>query len=395
MTSQPKKLQRDVWEQWDWVWHLSAYIFLGLNVVFDLSGTHPTNPLWLFLGLSALLAMWYLVFVATSVMRWQDSTWQGVLYYVIGWVLWGGLLALNDRSLMLAAMFYPMIFTRFPIRWAIGIAATQTLAIYLILVLLYSPENWYISLLIACGLLAAAILLGLFISTLVKQSLERQSLLDEFTQTRASLLKMERETGVLAERQRLAREIHDTLTQQFTSIIMHLSAARLGDSAAVQTRLQQAEQAARDGLNEARRMIWGMRPEPLDNASLVEGIEALAARWSVENSTNVAVTITGTPEPISSPVDAALLRIFQEALHNVKKHARAQNVMITLSYMSDALALDVADDGRGFLLAADRTGFGFESMRARAQELGGDLTIESEPGRGTKVAVSIPVTEEA
>jgi signal transduction histidine kinase len=198
---------------------------------------------------------------------------------------------------------------------------------------------------------------------------------------------------VLAERQRLAREIHYTLTQQFTSIIMHLSAARLGDSAALQARLQQAEQAARDGLDEARRMIWGMRPEQLDNASLVESIEGLAARWSVENTLKMALTVTCTPQPISPSIDVAVLRIFQEALHNIKKHARAQNVMITLSYMSDALALDVADDGRGFDHAEDRSGFGFKSMRERAQEHGGELTIESEPGRGTKIAVSIPLSE--
>jgi len=372
-----------------------AYAFLVLNVAFDLAADFPTEPIWLFLGLSALLAIWYLPFVAAPITHWWNSPGRGMLYFLIGWALWAGLLALNERSLMLAAMFYPMIFSRFPIRWAIAVAFAQTLGLSALFLLLYNPENWLVTLVIAFGILLAAILIGLFISALVNQSLERQRLLDEFTKARASLLKMEREAGELAERQRLAREIHDTLTQQFTSIIMHLSAAGLSDPDAAQVRVQQAEQAARDGLDEARRMIWGMRPEQLENDSLVERLEKLVARWSVENDVNVAVTVTGIPKPIDTSINVALLRISQEALHNIQKHACAQNVNITLSYMSDALALDVADDGRGFRHPQERHGFGFKSMRERAQELGGELSIESEPGRGMKVAVSIPLAEAA
>jgi signal transduction histidine kinase len=141
-------------------------------------------------------------------------------------------------------------------------------------------------------------------------------------------------------------------------------------------------------------MIWDRKPEQLEDASLVESIEGAAARWSVENAVNVDMTVTGDPQHLDSSVDFALLRISQEALHNIKKHARAQNVNITLSYMPDALALDVADDGKGFDAARlNRRGFGFTSMRERAEELGGELTIESEPGKGTKIAVLIPILE--
>jgi signal transduction histidine kinase len=384
--------RRDVWKQWDWVWHISAYTFLGLNVAFELDNP-STSSLPLFLGLSALLALWYIPFVARPIMHWWNTPRRGVLYFLFGWALWGGLLALNARSLLLAGMFYPLIFSRFPVRWAIAVASFQTLGLYLLFVLLYTPENWFIILMITMGLLVAATLVGVFIAALIKQSVERQRLLDEFTRTRASLLKVEREAGVLAERQRLAREIHDTLAQQFTSIIMHLAAARLGDPATMQARVQQAEQTAREGLDEARRMIWDMRPEQLARASLVESIEGVAARWSVENAVNVAVSVTGAPHPLDSSIDVALLRISQEALHNIKKHTRAQNVNITLSYMPDILALDVADDGQGFDTALDGRGFGLKSMRERAEELGGELTIESEPGKGTKIAVLIPISE--
>jgi signal transduction histidine kinase len=393
MADHQKSHRRDVWKQWEWVWHISAYTFLGLNVAFELGDSPPASSLPLFLGLSALLALWYILFVARPIMRWWDIPRRGVLYFLLGWALWGGLLALNGRSLLLAGMFYPLIFSRFPVRWAIAVAISQTLGLYLLFVLLYTPENWFIILMITLGLLTAATLVGVFISALIKQSLERQRLLDEFTRTRASLLKVEREAGVLAERQRLAREIHDTLAQQFTSIIMHLAAARLGDPVTIQARVQQAEQAAREGLDEARRMIWDMSPGQLEQASLVESIERVAARWSVENAIDVAVAVTGTPYPLDSSIDVALLRISQEALHNIKKHARAQNVNITLSYMPDVLALDVADDGQGFDTALDRRGFGLKSMRERSEELGGELTVESEPGRGAKIAVLIPISE--
>ncbi len=339
------------------------------------------------------MALWYVPFIATPIMHWRNTPRRGVLYFLLGWALWGGLLALNARSLLLAAMFYPLIFTRFPVRWAIAVAFSQTLSSYLLYVLFYPTENWFITLVIVLGVLVAATLIGVFIASLIKQSVDRQRLLDEFTQTRASLLKVEREASVLAERQRLAREIHDTLAQQFTSIIMHLAAARLGDPASIQARVQQAEQAAREGLDQARRMIWDMRPEQLEHASLVESIEGLAARWSVENAVNVAVAVTGVPLPLDSSIDVALLRISQEALHNIKKHAQAQNVNITLSYMPDVLVLDVADDGRGFEPAPNGRGFGLKSMRERAEELGGELSIESEPGKGTKIAVLVPISE--
>jgi signal transduction histidine kinase len=395
MANHQKSLKRNVWEQWDWVWHISAYTFLGLNVAFELGDSPPIVSLPLFLGLSALLALWYLPFVVTPIQRWWNAPMRGMLYFLLGWALWGGLLTLNDRSLLLVGMFYPVIFTRFPLRWAIPLASFQTLGLYLLLVLLYAPENWLTILLIAVGIAIGASVIGIFIATVISQSVERQRLLDELTQTRASLLKLEREAGVLAERQRLAREIHDTLTQHFTSIIMHLAAARLGDPDSIQARVQQAELSAREGLDEARRMIWNMRPEQLEQASLVESIEGVAARWSVENSISVAVAVTGTPRPLASSIDTALLRISQEALHNIKKHARAQNVTITLSYMPDILVLDIADDGQGFDATLGGHGFGLKSMGERAEELGGQLVIESELGQGTKVAASIPILEGA
>ncbi len=105
--------------------------------------------------------------------------------------------------------------------------------------------------------------------------------------------------------------------------------------------------------------------------------------------------VTGIPLPLNPPIETALLRITQEALHNIKKHAQAQHVNLTLSYMPDLLVLDVADDGLGFDTTLAGRGFGLKTMRERAEGLGGTLTVESDLGKGTAVAVSIPLVEEA
>ena len=235
MINNQENKKRDVWEQWDWVWHLSGYAALGITVVIAFRRGQLGDSLPLFLTLSAMVAVWYFPFIMTPINRWWNVPLRGLAYFLVGFALWGGLLTLNIGSLMLVAMFNPMIFTRFPIRWAIGIMVALTVGFLLFYFSLYPSDNSVIIVITVMGLLFIAILMGYFISAIAGQSMERQRLLDELTQTRASLLKAEREAGTLAERQRLSRDIHDTLAQHFTSIIMHLSAARLGDPSAVQT----------------------------------------------------------------------------------------------------------------------------------------------------------------
>ncbi|MBN1440542.1 MAG: sensor histidine kinase [Anaerolineales bacterium] len=382
--------QRDVWEQWDWVWHVSAYAFFGLTVAVFLGNAPAGGLLPGFLILAALLAVWYIPFVANPVTRWWNNPALCGLHFLLGWALWGGLIALDAVALLLAGMFYPMIFTRLRLLWAVAAALVQTFLICALFVIRHAPEDWFPASIVGLGILAGAVLLGAFIAALASQSSKRQRLLEEFTRTRAELLKAEREMGVLAERQRLAREIHDTLAQQFASIIMHLSAARLGDPVAAPASLRQAEQAAREGLEEARRIVWDPYPGETLSASLVEDLEVAAARFSVESAVAAELAVTGNPRPLDSSVEFALLRICREALQNVNKHARARKVTVTLSYMPGAVALDVADDGRGFDPGRSGRGFGLKSMRERAEELGGAFTVESRPGSGAKIAVSVP-----
>ena len=383
----------EVWEQWDWVWHFSAYGLLILNIIFVYNSEPRITTFSFFLLLSALLGLWYIPFVYISTRRIWENPKRSALYLVPGWAIWGGLISLTADSLLLVGIFFPLVFSRFPVRWAIGITIFQTLGVYFLYIMLYPTENWFLILMILLGLLSILTIMGTFISSIIRQSTDRQRLINELTRSRANLMKVEREAGRLTERQRLARDIHDTLAQHFTSIIMHLSAAKYSSPESVQLEVQQAEEAAREGLAEIRRIVWDMQPEQIEKASLVEAVEELAARWSAETSVLVKMRVTGTPRSLPSSTETALLRILQEAMHNITKHAQAKNVNITFSFMEDLFVMDIADDGLGFDPSKASDGFGMKTMRDRIEELSGTFTIESERGRGTAIAVSLPLME--
>jgi signal transduction histidine kinase len=228
------------------------------------------------------------------------------------------------------------------------------------------------------------------------------------------LLIQAREAGVSDERQRMAREIHDTLAQGLTGIITQLQAAEqfADDQALWRRHFQAATGLARESLSEARRSVHALRPEALEVARLSEALAGVADRWSALHGIAVQVTTTGTARPMPPEADIALLRTAQEALANVAKHARATKVGLTLSYMENEVALDVRDDGRGF--EPDRSGdggdppgvgddgprrpgagvpgggFGLVAMRQRIENLSGTLQVESEPGAGTAISACLP-----
>jgi signal transduction histidine kinase len=184
---------------------------------------------------------------------------------------------------------------------------------------------------------------------------------------------------------------------------MNLEAAE-GDvppsSTRAQHHLDQARLTARESLTEARRLVWALRPEPLENASLPEALGRLAQRWSEESGISAGATTTGTPCPLPSEVEAMLFRVAQESLNNARKHAEgASRVALTLSYMGETVALDVRDDGAGFDPARefgktrrdrDSGGFGLKGMRERVEGVGGFLSVESAPGEGSTLTVELP-----
>jgi signal transduction histidine kinase len=215
------------------------------------------------------------------------------------------------------------------------------------------------------------------------------------------LLTRARAAGVLQERQRMAREIHDTLAQGLTGIVTQLQAAAYAadDQSGWRRHHDSAIALARESLTEARRSVHELRPQQLETGRLEEALAEVAGHWSDRHGIPVEVTTTGTVRPMPPEAEDALLRIAQEALANVARHASAGRVGITLSYLDREVAVDVRDDGRGFDPAAPPPtgaagGFGLVAMRQRIEGLAGILQIESEPGGGTGISACLPANAE-
>jgi len=217
----------------------------------------------------------------------------------------------------------------------------------------------------------------------------------------AQLLAQAREAGVSDERQRMAREIHDTLAQSLAGIITQLQAAdQVSRDAERRRHLDAALALARESLSEARRSVHALRPEPLEHGRIEEALRMVAERWSALHGVAATVTTTGPVGPIPPEAELALLRTAQEALANVAKHAGARRVGLTLSYFDDQVSLDIRDDGRGFTPRSGHRpppgqppmgGYGLTAMRERIEGQAGSLTVESEPGAGTTISASLPV----
>lgn len=246
--------------------------------------------------------------------------------------------------------------------------------------------------------LGVLILIIVSLRAITEQSNRRQRLVESLEATRQELAQMERRAGTLAERQRLGGDIHDTVAQAFTSIVTLLEASRaamkLGSPRAAD-HVELALQAAREGLGETRRVVWALRPESLEGTTLGDAIRRVTARLARETGMTARTVVTGEAQPLALDLEITLLRVAQEALANVRRHARGRHVVVTLSYMNDLVLLDVCDDGVGFDPATRRaegrdSGLGLVGMRERVEALHGSLTIESSPGHGTTLVIELP-----
>jgi signal transduction histidine kinase len=210
----------------------------------------------------------------------------------------------------------------------------------------------------------------------------------------ARLFSEARGKAALEERQRLARELHDSVSQALYGIALGARTARkLVDQnpQLVADPLEYVLSLADAGLAEMRALIFELRPESLESEGLVAALEKQAAALRARHEIEVEVALCEEPEA-SLEVKEAIYRIAQEALHNTVRHARANNVTIKMVCEGGRiLKLEVSDDGVGFETGGEFPGhLGLRSMRERAQRLGGTLTIESSPGAGTAVRVLIP-----
>jgi PAS domain S-box-containing protein len=201
---------------------------------------------------------------------------------------------------------------------------------------------------------------------------------------------------VVEERTRIAREIHDTLAQGFTGIVIQLEAAEdvlVEDPESARLHVLQARTLARESLAEARRSIWALRPLALGADDLGYAFLHLVHELSEGSGTPIEFTLQGVLRPLSQDIEHHLLRIGQEALTNALKHAKATEISVTLTCSDDHIELSVEDCGEGFEVdsSVNRRGLGLRGMQERADSLGGKLTITSAPGQGTRVGATVPI----
>jgi signal transduction histidine kinase len=227
----------------------------------------------------------------------------------------------------------------------------------------------------------------------IEQSLERAALISQLESTRAELAAAHHEAGVLAERHRLAGEIHDTLAQGFTSIVTLLQAAEASlptGANAARRHLDLALATARENLTEARTLVGALSPASLEQGSLAEAVRRVADATGAESEVQARAEVTGTARRLPMGTEVVLLRVCQEALANVRKHAAAHQVAVRLSYADDMVRLTVADDGAGFDPELITTGYGLRGMRDRVALVGGTIQVTSAPGTGTQVCAEVP-----
>jgi signal transduction histidine kinase len=246
---------------------------------------------------------------------------------------------------------------------------------------------------------AFSMAMGIWVLHVLDQSSQRGRLIRELNRTRAELADAHREQGIVAERERLAREVHDTLAQGYTSIVVlaQTAAAALPDSPGVAAeRLGVIEEVARENLMEARAMVAAFSPMALDSATLVEALQRLAERFGRETgiATRLDTAAIGTTGPeLSRSEEIVLLRGAQEALANVRRHASANAVVLRVSRVGTAdagqVSVHVEDDGIGFDPATS-PGVGLAGLRDRAEQVGGAVDVASAPGQGTRVTVRVP-----
>ncbi|MFB4262943.1 sensor histidine kinase [Nonomuraea sp. GTA35] len=376
--------------RWDRVLAALPYLLVLLPALFSLLREWRAEVL----ALALFVAAWHWL-VVTAHPGWATRRWVVIVYFAVLLAAVAALVRIDTVFTVTGVGTFLQCFALLPGLWAYaGVAVTVGVIVAARPADGRTPvellASFVVGVLISC-------MAGLLFQTVSEQNerlrqttAELAALAEENAGLQAQLLMQAREAGVLGERQRMAREIHDTIAQGLTAILTQLEA--LGDVPGAGERLATVRALARESLTEARRSVHALRPVPLEDApGFAAALGEVAERWSRISGVPAAVSVTGDARPLHAEVETTLLRVAQEALANVAKHASAGRVVLTLSYMDDVVALDVRDDGAGFVHEPGRSsGFGLIGMRQRVIRLAGSFEIETSPGQGTGISATVP-----
>jgi signal transduction histidine kinase len=377
-------------------WHLAFWLTVGLAEVFVLtSRSLEQRQRWQATALLVVLAVAYLPTLLHPDGRYRTRPAWG--YLVAAVVVVGVACGINPYLSMLLFIVYPQTWLFTPtLRW--GVVANLALTLSALLGF-GSSAGWTEEVFreavpqMAVSM-AFSVMLGFWISRLVEESQRRAELIEQLEQTRGQLAVSHHDRGVMAERERMAREIHDTLAQGFTSIVMLAQTAQAEQARQTGTpvaRLEAIEAVARENLAEARALVAAFSPVDLEGSTLAAALGRLAERFAAQTQLEVEVDVVADLAGLGRDQEVVLLRAVQEALTNVRRHAGARRVSIRLVPDPLGARVEVVDDGVGFSATAAREGFGLAGMRGRVRDVGGKVEVTSEPGRGTTVVVRVPL----
>jgi signal transduction histidine kinase len=383
----------DAWiarpRRWD-VYYLAAFAVILFVVVVT------SSPFQRLVAIPAMAAMvaWYVLVGRPMWARGVGSPWRAAAYIAGITALFAVVQSQNPNGWFLAFVVCPQFF------WLASqrLAMTASIGFNIVAGLLFVHRVGSLaaagtSLAIGGVGMAFSIAYGGWVTRIIEQSRERAEIIDQLETTRAELAAANREAGMLAERQRLAGDIHDTIAQGFTSIVMLIQAAETeidADPPGARRHLALAAETARENLAEARALVAALAPVQLDGGKLDDALRRLAAQTADQLGLSADFNVAGVPRPLGMDAEVMLLRVCQEALANVRKHARAHRTSVRLSYAAGSVRLDVEDDGAGFDPAAVNGGYGLSGMRARVGEAGGSLAVRTAPGQGTSVSIEVP-----
>lgn len=379
-----------------------AVITVVLLVIGAVRASADGIPLPWVLALSLVFLGWYgggLLLGERTADR-RLATW-----WLLGLTLiWLGTVAVSPEFVWLAFPLWLLAGFVMRLRWALLLSAV-VLAVVIAAPLLHTGATSYANVIgpLVGGVFAFGISRGYL--ELVRDGRERRRLIASLVATQQEmaalqdeLARTQRESGASAERTRVSRDIHDTVAQSVSSIGMLARSALEADDAAQSTRaLGQIGALAAEGLADARRIVNALMPAELESTALGDALGRMLVRLAEETGIATALHVDDDLPSLGIDAEVALLRTAQSALANVRSHADATRVVVTLADAGDAIRLDIVDDGIGF----DATrwdaqggmggGYGLRSMRARLRELGGGLDVESAPGDGAALSAHVPL----
>lgn len=380
--------------------HLIAAALTAIGTIRAIGdGTPPTVAV--IAGL-AILA-WH---AAGAVIPSRTTTRGPAAWWLIGLaVLWGGAVCVSPEFVWLAFLLWLLAGHLLPLGWGLLFSAAVLAVAVGAPVVHHGTATYATALgpLLGC-VFAYGISRGYL--QLLRDASERERLVDSLTRAQREMAELQdelatavRHSGALAERTRIARDLHDTVAQSLSSIrlLSHAEANRADLDTATRT-LDQAEALAGDSLADVRRIVAALAPSELEDDALAAALRRMLDRAREETGIDAELVVDESLPQLPTEVEVALLRTAQSALANVRLHADAARVVVSLIDADDAVRLDIIDDGCGFDAAAweragaqDSSSYGLRFMRARLRELGGGLDVESVSGEGTALSAHLPI----